>query len=179
MKFKKNITVKIGCIASEFLASCVPSILLITFLFTKSSLQDILLALFIVPYFGVIVNFILALISIISSLFDKTYYKVHNDRLIVFDKGNSFEITYSEITSITLDFGSLDKFNAQKMQLIIWGHDSKRLLTIDNPSLVMTNLLKKKSKVPFNYLNQKRGLFIFILTNGIVLFMAVLIKVVS
>ena len=179
MKFKKNITVKIGCIIEEFLVSCVPAIFLIMILFTKSDFIDILSSLFIIPYLGTIINIALVLISIICALFDKTFYKVDKDRLLVSDKGDLFEIAYSDITSITLDLGSLDKFNAQKMQLIIWGNDSKKLLMINNPSLIMTYMLKAKSKASLNYLNEKRILFILGITNIIVLLFAVLIKMFS
>lgn len=183
MKFKRNITVKIGCIISEALVSCIPASLLIMILLTQSSLIDILSALFIFPYFAVIINIVLVLISTIYALFDKTFYKVNNDRLIVSDRGHLFEIAYSDINSITFDFGSLDKFNAQKMQLIVWGNDWKELLIINNPSLIMTHMLKTKSKVSFNYLNEKRGLFILGITNVSVfvtaLFLAVLIKMSS
>lgn len=179
MKFKRNITVKIGCIISEFLVSCIPAILLIMILFTQSSLIDILSTLFIIPYFVVIINVILVLISTTCALFDKTFYKVNNDRLIVSDRDHLFEIAYSDINSITFDFGSLDKFNAQKMQLIVWGNGLKKLLIINNPSLIMTHMLKTKSKVSLNYLNEKRGLFILGITNVTVLFFAVLIKMFS
>ena len=179
MKFKKNITGKIGCIISEFLVSCLPAILLIMIFFTKSGFNDILSGLFVIPYFLVIINIILVSISIIYALFDKTFYKIYNDRLVAFDKGHLCEILYSDITSITFDFGTLDRFNAQKMQLIIWGNDSIRLLIINNPSLIMTHMLKIKSGVSLNYLNGKRRLFIFVITNAIVLFFAVFIKLFS
>lgn len=179
MKFKKNITGKIGCTISEFLLSCLPAILLIMIFFTKSGFSDILSAMFVIPYFLVVINIILMLISIICALFDKTFYKIDNNRLVTFDKGRLCEIAYSDITSITFDFGTLDKFNAQKMQLIIWGNDSKKLLIINNPSLMMTHMLKIKSGVSLNYINEKRRWFIFVITNAIVLFFAILIKLFS
>ncbi len=176
MKFKRNITVKIGCIISEFLVSCIPAILLITIFFAKSDFNEIISALLIIPYFGIIINFILILISSINALFDKTFYKVCDDSLIVSNKGRSFEISYLEITSITFDLGTLDKFNAQKAQLIIWGNNFKQLLVVKNPSLIMIHILKIKSQAPITYLNQKRISFILGLTNSIVLLFAILIK---
>lgn len=178
MKFKKNITAKVGCVISEALISCIPAILIITIFIMNKNLKEVLLAVLVIPYFLIIINIILFIFSCVGDIFDKTIYTLEKDSLIINTRQNETKINYSDIKSLTFDYGSLEKFNRQKMQLILFGEKYKQLLILNNHSILMTCLLRKKcNSVKICYYNNKRILFLLGIINITILLVAIIIKI--
>lgn len=181
MAFKKNITITIACVITECLISLIPAIFIIYGFFLTDKFDEIFSTLLIVPYFILIINIVLIIISLISQIFIKTKYYINKETLVV--KNNSVsvrEIKYNEITSITYDFGYLIRLDPRPSQLVLFDKDFKELLSINNPSIIMVHLLKKRCKnAKISYYNHKRFLYLLALINGIVLLFAILTKIFS
>ncbi|MCM1260331.1 MAG: hypothetical protein NC222_05185 [Staphylococcus sp.] len=136
--------------------------------------------LLIVPYFILIINVILIIISFIVQIFIKTKYYVNGECLVIKTKTKVKEINYNEIVNITYDFGDLTRFNIKPSQLVLFDKDYKQLLSINNPSVIMVHLIRKKCKhAKVSYYHNKRFLYLLLLINGIVLFISILIKLFS
>lgn len=181
MRFKRNPTATIACVTSECLVSLVPAILMIYFFFIPEQIHELFSTLMIVPYFMLILNVVFLGISLIVSLFDKTKYCVNKESLIVQYKNNAKTIMYSEIALIVYDLGDIfPQFNRTPSQLRLYSENNKQILVIDNPSIIMTHVLRKKCKNANTYLeHNKRIMFLLILINGSVLLIGTLIKIFS
>lgn len=178
MKFKKNITVTLACVITECLFSIIPVILMIYLFFFIDKFNEIFSTLLIVPYFIVIINIILIIISLIGSIFIKTKYILNENVLVIVTPKKSWEINYADIANITYDFGDLTRFNAKPSQLILFDKEFKQLLIVDNPSIIMVSILRKKCKnVKVNYYHNKRFLYLLSLINGIVLLICIFAKI--
>lgn len=176
MVFKKNITITIACVITECLISMIPAIFIIYGFFFSDKFDEIFSTLLIVPYFILITNVVLIIVSLISQIFVKTKYYINKQTLVV--KNNSVvEIKYSDIASITYDFGYLIRHNPRPSQLVLFDKDFKQLLAVNNPSIIMVHLLKKRCKnAKTSYCNHKRLLYLLALINGVVLLFAILFK---
>ncbi len=180
MKFKKNITITIACVITECLLSLIPVIFIIYIFFLNERFNEIFSTLLIVPYFTLIINVILIIVTLISQLFIKTKYCVKDETLMFSSPKKNFEINYNDIYNITYDFGDLTKFHTRPSQLVIFDKEFKQLLTIDNPSIIMVSLLRKKCKnAKMNYYHNKRFLYLLLLINGVVLTICILTKLFS
>ncbi len=180
MKFKKNITITIACVITECLLSLIPLIFIIYIFFLNERFNEIFSTLLIVPYFTLIINVILIIVTLISQLFIKTKYCVKDETLMFSSPKKNFEINYNDIYNITYDFGDLTKFHTRPSQLVIFDKEFKQLLTIDNPSIIMVSLLRKKCKnAKMNYYHNKRFLYLLLLINGVVLTICILTKLFS
>ena len=177
MKFKRNITITIACFATEFLISSTPVIFMV-YLFFTDNVSEFFSALLIIPIFALIINAFLILISLFACAFLKTNFYVNKECLIV-EKGNNVKtINYNEITGIAYDFGNyLSQYNKTPSQLVLFGEDHRQLLAVNNPSIVMVHMIKKKCKnVNISYYNNKRFLFLLAVINGTFLLIAILAK---
>lgn len=179
MKFKRNPTATIACVVNECLLSLIPAIVIVYVFFIPNQINELLSTLVIIPYFAFILNVVLIFISLISGIFIKTKYCIGKEALTVEQRDNVKEIKYDEIASITYDYGNVfSQFNRTPSQLVLFAKDGKRLLTVKNPSITMTHVIRKKckhSEVCFEHNN--RILFFLSLINGIVLLTGVLIKI--
>ena len=123
---------------------------------------------------------LLWIISLISQIFIKTKFYVNKEALVIKRRNDLEEINYSEIANMTYDFGDLTKFNTRPSQLVVFDKDFKQLLSINNPSIIMVHILKKRCKnVEMRYYHNKRFLYFLALINGIVLLITILAKVLS
>lgn len=180
MRFKKNITVTVACVITECLISLIPVILMIYIFFMADKISEIFSTLFIIPYFILIINVILFIISLIARIFIKTEYCVNDECLLIKTESNEKQLKYGEISSITYDMGDLTKFNTQPSQLVLFDKESKQLLSVSNPSIIMTHMIKKNCKnIKISYYHNKRFLYLLLLINGTVLLISVLAKLFS
>ena len=178
MVFKRNITITIACVITECLLSLIPTIFMIYLFFMPDKINEMFSTLLVVPYFILIINFILITISLISQIFIKTKFYVNKEALVIKRRNDLKEINYSEIANMTYDFGDLTKFNTRPSQLVLFDKDFKELLSIDNPSIIMVYMLKKKCKnAKMSYYHNKRFLYFLAFINGIVLLTAILAKI--
>ena len=177
MTFKKNITITIACIVTECLLSLIPSIVIIYIFFIPEKLNELFNTLLFVPYFILIINALLILVSLISRLFIKTKFYINPKKLVIQNEGIK-EIYYNQIAHITYDLGDILKFNFTPSKLVLFDKYHRELFSINNPSILMVHMLKKKCQnARMNYYHNKRFLFFLALVNGIVLLIALIIKV--
>ena len=111
MGFKRNITITLACVITEFLISLIPMIFMIYLFFMMDKIDEIFSTLLIVPCFILIINVILIIISFIAQIFIKTKYYVNAECLVIKTKTQNKIINYDEIKGITYDYGELTKFN--------------------------------------------------------------------
>lgn len=180
MGFKRNITITLACVITECLISLVPMIFIIYIFFAMDKISEIFSTLLVVPYFILITNIALIIISLIAQIFIKTKYYVNEKCLVVKTKSKVKEIIYEEIASIAFDFGDLTKFNTKPSQLVLFDRQYNELLSVNNPSIIMVHMLKKKCKnIKVSYYHNKRFLYLLSLINGIVLLISILVKLFS
>ncbi len=179
MVFKRNVTITVACLFNELLLSFIPSIFIVYIFFFLDKISEIYLALLVVPLMMVVFDVVLLIISFICQIFMKTKYYVGKDSLIVQEKEKTKEINYNEITDISYDFGRLGiPADTTSSQLVLFCKDSKEMLTINSPSIIMTHIIRKRCKnAKTCYYNNKRLLFFLALTNGIVLVVSILGKI--
>ena len=97
--------------------------------------------------------------------------------MVVKTKTTTTEIKYSVINVITYDFGDLTKFNTKSSQLVLFDKDYKQLLSVNNPSIIMVHLIRKKCRhVKISYYHNKRFLYLLLLINSIFLFISIVVK---
>ncbi len=167
MRFKRNITVTLSCIITECLLSLIPTILILCIFLLPNEFNEIISTLLIVPYFILIINFVLLIITLISRLFIKTTYYLKDDSLEVVSPKKQYEIHYHEIYAITYDLGDLTKFRNHSSQLVLFDKEFKELLSVNNPPIVMVHLLKRKCQnAKVSYYHGKRFLYLTVLING-------------
>ena len=177
MGFKRNITITLACVITECL---IPMIFLIYLFFMIDKMGEILSTLLLVPYFILIINVILIIISFIAQIFIKTKYYVKDKSLVIKTKTKNKEINYDEINGITYDYGDLTKFHTKPSQLVLFDKDYKQLLSINNSPIIMVHLIRKKCKhAKVSYYHNKRFLYLLLLINGIVLLISILVKLFS
>ena len=181
MWFKRNITITIACVITEFLICLIPTIFMIYVLFLRDKISEILSTLMIVPCFILLANVFLLAISLISLIFIKTKYKVGADHLVVVTKSKTTEIKYDTIARIAYDFGYLlSRYNLQPSQLVLFDSNHNQLLSINNPSIIMTFLICKKCNgAKITYHNNKRFLWLLAVVNGIFLLFSIIITILS
>ena len=180
MGFKRNITITLACVITECLISLIPMIFMIYLFFMMDKIDEIFSTLLIVPYFILIINVILIIISFIAQIFIKIKYYVNAECLVIKTKTQNKEINYDEIKGITYDYGDLTIFNTKPSQLVLFDKDYKQLLSINNPSIIMIHLIRRKCKyAKVCYYHNKRFLYLLLLINGIVLLFSILVKLFS
>lgn len=180
MGFKRNITSTLACVVTECLISLIPMIFMIYLFFLEDNISELFSSLLAVPYFILIINVILIIISFIAQIFIRTKYYVNAECLVIKTKTQNKEINYDKIKSITYDYGDLTKFNTKSSQLVLFDKDYKQLLSINNPSIIMVHLIRRKCKhAKVCYYHNKRFLYLLLLINGIVLLMSILVKLFS
>ena len=74
MRFKRNITSTLACVITECLISLIPMIFMIYLFFLEDNISELFSSLLAVPYFILIINVILIIISFIAQIFIKTKY---------------------------------------------------------------------------------------------------------
>lgn len=177
MGFKRNITITLACVITECLISLIPMIFMIYLFFMMDKIDEIFSTLLIVPYFILIINVILIIISFIAQIFIKTKYYVNDECLVIKTKIKNKEITYNDISGITYDYGDLIRFNTKPSQLVLFDKDYKQLLSLNNPSIIMVHSIRKKCRhAKVSYYHNKRFLYLLLLINGIVLLISILVK---
>lgn len=180
MVFKRNITIKIACVCTELLISCIPIIFFIYLFFAIDKINEVWSTLMMIPYLILIINIVLIIISSIANIFIKTKYCVKIEKLLIITKTETREINYDEIMYITYDCGNLTKYNRYPSQLVLFDKKYKQLLSIINPSIIMVHVIVKKCKhAKISYYNNRRFLFLLLFTNGVALIVFILIKVFS
>lgn len=180
MGFKRNITITLACVITEYLISLIPMIFMIHLFFTIDKIGETFFTLLIVLCLILIINVILIIISFITQIFIKTKYYVNDECLVIKTKTEIEEISYKEIVAITYDYGELTKFNTKPSQLVLFDKDYKQLLSVNNPSIIMVHLIRKKCKhAKVSYYHNKRFLYLLLLINGIFLLISILFKLFS
>lgn len=170
MMFKKNPTITIALVFTECMISLIPTILIIYLFFIPEKISELSSALLVIPYFLLIVNIILFVISLFLNLFSRTRFRVGNDKLRIQTKTNVKELEYCNISKIIFDFGNVfSQFNRTPAQLVLLANNDV-LLTIDNPSVFMSYQIKRKcEKASVCFIHEKRIWFFMVLINSITL----------
>ena len=177
MVFKRNVTVTWACIITECLISLLPTIIIIYVFFATNKMHEIFSTLLKIPYFILIINVLLIIISLIAQIFMKDKYYVNETDLVVESKTGVKTIKYNEIFGITYEFGYLAQFSVQPSQLVLFDKGYKQLLSVNNPSLIMVHLIRKKcNNIDICYYHKNRFLHLFLLINSTVLIFLMLIK---
>lgn len=180
MVFKRNITITLACIITECLLSLIPTIIIIYCFFMLDKINEIFSTLLLVPYLILIINVALIIISFVCQIFIKTRFYVGKESLVIKEKENTREIAFNKINEMTYDFGCLTKFNGRPSQLVLFDKDFKELLSINNPSIIMVHMIKKRCKnVKMNYFHSKRFLYFVVVINSVVLLIAILANIFS
>lgn len=170
MKFKKNITITFACFITEFMLSCLPSIIIMYLLFFQSNLNDLFFSLLVIPYLLVIINIVLIIISLIACLFIKEYYVVGKKELIVNNKEKVKKICFSDIKNIAYDFGNIKRYNGSSSELIFFDENFNTILSVKNPSLLMVCMIRKRCRgAKTSFYNNKRIIILMALTSCIVI----------
>ena len=157
--FKRNITITLACVITECLISLIPAIFMFYLFFMMDKIGEIFSTLLVIPYLILIINVVLIIISFIAQRFVK-------------------EINYKEIVGITYDYGDLTKFHTKPSQLILFDKEYNELLSVNNPSIIMVHMIKKKCKhAKVGYYHNKRFLYILLIINVLVLFAILLVKI--
>ena len=73
MVFKRNITITLACVITECLISLIPMIFIIYLFFMMDKIDEMFSTLLIVPYFILMINVILIIISFIAQIFISCY----------------------------------------------------------------------------------------------------------
>lgn len=180
MRFKRNITITIACVITECLICLIPMICMIYLFFMRDKIEEMFSTLLIVPYFILIINIVLFIISLIAQIFIKTTYYVNGECLVIKTKTEVKEINYDEIAGISYDYGNLIKFDTEPSQLVLFDKNYKQLLSVNNPSIIMISMIRKKCRsIKVNYFHNERFLYLLTLINGIVLAFSILVKLFS
>lgn len=167
-KYKKNITIKIACIFTEFMICVIPMVLIIFLFLSPERLTEFFWIILIMLVLIIVFNLFLYLISLIGKIFIKTTYIINEDKIIVNGKNYKKTIDLSQVEAITYDLGELSKYGRNPSKLVIFDKDYKELLTIKNPPLMMVVHVRKKCQgAKISYYNSKRILFFLVLCSGI------------
>jgi len=169
--FKKNPTITIALVFTECMISLIPTILIIYLFFIPEKISELSSALLVIPYFLLIVNIILLVISLFLNLFSRTRFRVGKDNLRIQTKTNLKELEYCNISKIIFDFGDVfSQFNRTPAQLVLLASNDDVLLTIDNPSVFMSYQIKRKCEnASVCFVHEKRIWFFMVLINSITL----------
>lgn len=155
-KYKKNITIKIACVSTEFVICVIPMILIMFLFLSPERLTEFFWIILTMLVLIIVFNLFLYLISLIGKLFIKTTYIINEDKLIVNGKIKK-NIDLSQVEAITYDLGELSKYGRNPSKLVIFDKDFKELLTIENPPLIMVVHVRKKcQRAKISYYNSKR-----------------------
>lgn len=100
MAFKRNITVTIACVITGCLISLIPTIFIIYIFFMFDDINEIFSTLLIIPYFILIINAVLMVISLIAQIFIKTKYYINKENLIIKTKEKVKEINQQKVKSL-------------------------------------------------------------------------------
>lgn len=166
-KYKKNITIKIACVSTEFMICVIPMVLIMFLFLSPERLTEFFWIILTMLVLIIVFNLFLYLISIIGKLFIKTTYIINEDKLIVNGKKLK-NIDLLQVEAITYDLGELSKYGRNPSKLVIFDKDYKELLTIENPPLMMVVHVRKKcQRAKISYYNSKRILFFLVLCSGI------------
>lgn len=180
MVFKRNVTITVACVITECLLSLIPTIFIIYAFFMLDKINEIFSTLLLVPYLILIINAVLIIISFICQIFIKTKFHIGKETLVIKEKETIRKIPFNKISSMTYDFGCLEKFNARPSQLVLFDDDFKELLSINNPSIIMVHILKKRCKnLKMDYYHNKRFLYLIALINSIALLISIIVKIIS
>ena len=181
MMFKRNPTITIALVFTECMISLIPTMLIIYLFFVPEKIGELWSGLFAVPYFLFIFNIILLVLSLFLTIFAKTRFRVGADNLRIQTKTNAKELAYSNISKITFDFGNIfSQFNRTPAQLVLSGNNGEVLLTVNNPSITMSYLIKRKcKKASVYFVHEKRIWFFMILINSITIILGSIIAATS
>ena len=162
MKFKRNLTVTFVCFMNEFFISLIPATFILGLHLKLANIGDLCKVVFLyAPFALVLFNIFLFLLNLMFTLFQKTTIILNADSIIVKETNQSSTIQYQEITEITFDFGEFSRTHSSPITLTLLGEEYKPLLTVKNPSLIMTHLIEKKCPTAkMTYRNSKRFLYL-------------------
>ncbi len=141
--FKRNVTATAACVINECLISLIPTVAIIIPVFMRININEVFSTLFGIIYFLVIADVICLIISLIAGVFLKTTYRLEDDRITVKDQGGERSIYYYEVAHITYDFGTLERWNRSPSQLVLFDENFATLLSVNNPSILMTHIIKR------------------------------------
>lgn len=164
-KYKKNITIKVACVFTEFMISMALMILIMFLFLEPKRLTEYYKAVLLLIVMILGFNLFLFLISLIGRIFIKTTYIIDNDILIVQNKDNNKVVDLREVKAITYDLGEISRYGNHPTLLVLFDNDYNYLISIENPPLSMVLCIKKKCNyASISYYNSKRFLFIILVS---------------
>ncbi len=166
MNFKRNLTVSFACHTTEFALCLIPMFLVMGFSIDKNSFAEYCKDMFsIYPLVLLIVNAFLFVLSLIFSIFQKQTFILNDDHMLIENKDEMSKINYNDIKTVSFDLGNTGKMSARPMELRLLGEKNKELLSITNPSILMTHILKKKCiYAKTTYRNSKKFIWYLLLS---------------
>lgn len=170
MKFKRNLTITLACILSESLISFIPMLLIMFFVLMPEKSNEFIPGVLLgIPMIIVIINIFLYLLGLIFKIFQKLIITINQDHMIIENKNSIKTIYYKDIKGITYDLGTLpSRTSSQDSELVIFGENYSTLVSIKNPSLLMTHLIKRKCKhIKVSYYHSKRLLYMVLISIGV------------
>lgn len=166
-KYKKNITIKIACISTEFLICVIPMVLIMFLFLVPERLTEFIEVIGTIFILIVVFNLFLYIISLIGKNFIKTIYLINNDELIIRRNSKNKIIDLKSVNAITYDLGELNKYGSNPFKLVLFDKNYNNLITIENPPLIMVFHIKKKcNTAKISYYNSKRIFFFLLLCSG-------------
>ena len=174
-KYKKNITIKIACVSTEFLICIIPMYLIMTIFLTPHRINEILEAMGTMLLIIIAVNLFLYGISLIGKIFIKTTYIIDDENLIIKEENNERVISLQSVKSIIYDLGLLSRYGETSTKLVLFDANYKMIISIINPPLTMVAKNKKKCKTAkVSYDNSKRFVTFLLMSCGISLVICII-----
>jgi len=168
-------TVSFACHLSETALCLIPMFLTLGFAVDSNSFWAYCRDMFSVYAIALlIVNGLLLVLGLILSIFQKQSFTLGVDYILIESKGESSTVNYSDVNTVLFDLGKTGRMSSRPMELILLGDKNKELLSITNPSLLMTHMIKKKCPgAKRTYQNSKKFVWYLILSVVIGIFTVV------
>lgn len=156
MKFKRNITITIGCKFNGFILNMLMMSPLIALSSLDSYTEELLIIVRCLAHIMAFVDAILILVFLISYLCMDTSYKVKKVAIVIQEGSYVRQIEYEYISHIDYNFGEVSRYKFQSSEIILYNHRGFPMLTIKNPSLIMVYKIIRHCKgKKINYKNAK------------------------
>lgn len=160
MKFKRNLTVTFVCFINELYISLIPVLFIIGLCWELATVIELCkITIFVIPII-IIINISIYLVSLLFNIFQKKTFTLSDEKIIIENDGELLTIYYKDITDIYFDLGEMiSRTHSTSVKLELYCRENNRSITVINPSLIMTHLIKKKcSTARIIHYNTKRVL---------------------
>lgn len=172
MKFKRNLTASFACHMTEIVLCLIPMFLILGFAIDIRSFSQYCKDVFSTYFIGLILmNLFFILLSLILSIFQKKTFTLNDEFVLIEERGKEYSVNYSDVREVSIDLGSTGKMSSRAMELRLYGEKRKLLLSVKNPSILMTHRIKKKCvNAKISYSNTKKFVWYLVACTAISVF---------